>query len=885
MENIGLRFPFVFAVIISAATAAGGIGELPADATVVVSPLTSAMWNQGRHYNLMCPTTRSGGSDGRMWSGCTAVAMAIILDYYQWPLQGTGDTRADEAYWSADTISQRARFDSSYDWNAVRRSYGHVVSARESLAIGTLMSDVGAILNMNYGSSGSSTTFDRVPGTLGSNFYFDNSYAPSVREFNAANVARMKAQLEEGHPIPCSGTANAQGTGHTYVCDGYATTSPVHGTVTNLFHFNFGWGGVNNGWYPLDSVFTSATPGQEAEAHPVDEVYLNVYPQRAPQFARVPQVIAPDHVFRWAIATCWTNRLEKFVLERQELQSVQVQDELVSTDWAMHKMGEDTCGWSVSDDEVRARIYDWGDWGVYWPGMGNCIGATRGFSISADTVITVKYQAIGLPIGIELKLTRCYYDDNVGEWDDHDSSWNLRALTTLPCGSSTSSLDSKTVVIKGSEILSALGGDLTDVHFSINFDNPSFKDPTFAANTEIFRLESFTVSGEAEDWVSVETNELAASARDMAFAGLAEGRHRMKLIAGCSDGDFAAVQEVEVSGSVRPPSAVAVETNANSVVFEVADAESFGYGFEYQSNALKGSPTVDGNRITWTFDNDLSPLGTHWLTLTVSNRLNGLVGKCVHITNPPEDHPLCAYREDAIAAAADRALREGKLVMLVQSGDPESSKFANLSGILASNEVARVIAERFVLVEADTATAEGRQLGKAYWRGQPQVGYGSGLTAYQPTITAYVTVISPTNAAVPYACDALPSYYMNANSRWSYFNSQYDLTNLGYDFYVNAAVSGLVSFMGQSGFITTPLAPSFEDAVLIVSADGVRLEFSSLPGLRYTLLRGLTPESVTNQLETTGASNTAVSNRVVLIDVSADRPTSGAFYRVRVDVP
>lgn len=91
--------------------------------------------------------------------------------------------------------------------------------------------------------------------------------------------------------------------------------------------------------------------------------------------------------------------------------------------------------------------------------------------------------------------------------------------------------------------------------------------------------------------------------------------------------------------------------------------------------------------------------------------------------------------------------------------------------------------------------------------------------------------------------------------------------------------------MGQSGFIPAPLAPSFEDAVLTVSSDGVRLEFSSLPGLRYTLLRGLTPESVTTLLETAGASDTAVSNRVVLIDVSADRPASGAFYRVRVEVP
>ncbi|WP_192921567.1 Spi family protease inhibitor, partial [Bacteroides xylanisolvens] len=48
--------------------------------------LTTALWDQQAPFNRLSPTT----SDGKSITGCVATAMAIIMQYYQWPDQGVG---------------------------------------------------------------------------------------------------------------------------------------------------------------------------------------------------------------------------------------------------------------------------------------------------------------------------------------------------------------------------------------------------------------------------------------------------------------------------------------------------------------------------------------------------------------------------------------------------------------------------------------------------------------------------------------------------------------------------------------------------------------------------------------------------------------------------
>jgi hypothetical protein len=54
----------------------------------------------------------------------------------------------------------------------------------------------------------------------------------------------LKTDLDKGYPLYNSGCSNAGC--HAFVCDGY--------TDDDLFHYNFGWGGSQNGYYTVNNV-------------------------------------------------------------------------------------------------------------------------------------------------------------------------------------------------------------------------------------------------------------------------------------------------------------------------------------------------------------------------------------------------------------------------------------------------------------------------------------------------------------------------------------------------------------------------------------------------------------------------------------------------------
>ncbi len=56
----------------------------------------------------------------------------------------------------------------------------------------------------------------------------------------------LRAELDEGRPVLYGGADSQTNAGHTLVCDGYQDTS--------FFHFNWGWNGIYNGYFYLDSL-------------------------------------------------------------------------------------------------------------------------------------------------------------------------------------------------------------------------------------------------------------------------------------------------------------------------------------------------------------------------------------------------------------------------------------------------------------------------------------------------------------------------------------------------------------------------------------------------------------------------------------------------------
>ena len=95
-----------------------------------------------------------------------------------------------------------------------------------------------------------------------------------------------KEELSQNRPVLYAGDPNDDSDGHALVCDGY--------TSNDYFHFNYGWGGVADGFYKLTQVryvndctiFTGVQPVEAVPARPRRTVTLS-----SPQ--PLPMMMAP----------------------------------------------------------------------------------------------------------------------------------------------------------------------------------------------------------------------------------------------------------------------------------------------------------------------------------------------------------------------------------------------------------------------------------------------------------------------------------------------------------------------------------------------------------------------------------------------------------------
>jgi hypothetical protein len=144
-----------------------------------------------------------------------------------------------------------------YDWDAMLNTIS--TSAGEAITANALLQyHAGVSVNMMYAPDGSGAYSTDVPNALKTYFRYSSTVQYVARSgYTVTNWENMlKEQLDANKPIYYSGR-NSDG-GHAWVCDGYQKVG-----TTILFHFNFGWGGANNGYY------TSASPGGFTTQHAI----------------------------------------------------------------------------------------------------------------------------------------------------------------------------------------------------------------------------------------------------------------------------------------------------------------------------------------------------------------------------------------------------------------------------------------------------------------------------------------------------------------------------------------------------------------------------------------------------------------------------------------
>ena len=249
-----------------------------AAAEVVVAPLLTTTWDQSPYYNALCPmvtqqelvdagifTNTYRYYTGRAVTGCAATALAQVMNYWEWPKQGKGIETYPSTY--AGTLT--ANFGATeYDWAHMPDSLYSQSTQQEIEAVGTLMYHCGVAMHMEYGLAefgGSSATPEMTREAAVKYFRYaeSTSIIESTQYSSSQWMMQIRNQLSNGIPMVYYGysapASAKKRSGHAFVCDGYSSDG--------AFHFNWGWGGIEQDEYYFLTALTPGGNGTGAGGH------------------------------------------------------------------------------------------------------------------------------------------------------------------------------------------------------------------------------------------------------------------------------------------------------------------------------------------------------------------------------------------------------------------------------------------------------------------------------------------------------------------------------------------------------------------------------------------------------------------------------------------
>lgn len=207
-----------------------------------IAPQIKTKWDQIEPYYNMCPLV---GMD-YAYTGCVATAMAQVAKYWNYPAVGKGYI----SYECSD-ISKRLDMDFSlrkFDWDNMLDSYlpGHY-SQKEADAVAYLMKACGYAVKMSYSTSSSGALAMNIANGMKKYLNYDKNMVYDMRMYHSSSEWEkiIYDNLKNVGPVLYGG-GSMLGGGHSFVCDGY--------DGNGLFHFNWGWSGMSDGYFSLDAL-------------------------------------------------------------------------------------------------------------------------------------------------------------------------------------------------------------------------------------------------------------------------------------------------------------------------------------------------------------------------------------------------------------------------------------------------------------------------------------------------------------------------------------------------------------------------------------------------------------------------------------------------------
>jgi len=214
----------------------------------IIDNLIPVNFNQSAPFNKYCPGSTS--SKNKALVGCVAVAMSQAMTAQRFPAQPQGMMEYSAANYGLLSIN----FDTEkpYDWEAI-------ISGKNSQdEAARLLYHAGMSVRMNYGVEGSgipSNEVYRITDALADNF----GYAASDLSYKWRDSykgdwdALILNELNAGRAVIYNAVDNVSSSvhaGHSFNVDGY--------DGDGMFHVNWGWGGVGNGYFALNRLESSA---------------------------------------------------------------------------------------------------------------------------------------------------------------------------------------------------------------------------------------------------------------------------------------------------------------------------------------------------------------------------------------------------------------------------------------------------------------------------------------------------------------------------------------------------------------------------------------------------------------------------------------------------
>ena len=214
--------------------------------TTVIEPLLTTKWGQRAPFNSACPVL----SGELCPTGCTATALAQVMRFHRYPTESTTNIPKYTFKYQNSTITMPALPSTTFDWDKMPDELTED-SPQESIdEVSKLMLYCGQATDMNYTPTGSGAFTYKIPERLPLYFYYPSTmhyvYRQSFDEQGWDEL--LVGELLKRQPVIYTAYTNL-GQGHTFVCDGY--------DGNGLYHINWGWYGVGNGYFRISVAFAT----------------------------------------------------------------------------------------------------------------------------------------------------------------------------------------------------------------------------------------------------------------------------------------------------------------------------------------------------------------------------------------------------------------------------------------------------------------------------------------------------------------------------------------------------------------------------------------------------------------------------------------------------